>query len=528
MKKTSRTSTTRYNKRKNQDIGTTPYLTMVSSRRDTAKKTKPEGKPLTTKPTTTRSQFKTFHSNTAELRALVNKLKKHLTDKTQEFKGVSEETWTQWSSQSHPISEDISKRRISYANALPSILRTLAIKKKFKGAKQKGPKGTWKYTQDVHDAANAQRTSTPAGDKNKPETEKTGRESPNLLASSQESKGTPTQNLEANPFYYTEEDHMSDDDGSHSSQIPGNNKEDEDIKGPRQDKVEKNTPQPRQQVTYREISEDYDRERFSDELQANIKKGINEIEIKKKHTEANLSNQATKAHNQLILQAEKQHDSFTVMARNNMAQYTEKATTMIKAKYQELADTTITLNWTTNFETQIKKITQDKGQKFETDCLGMIKEITREHRDIYEVHLTNEEEKHKKSLKATESRMSKIQQALQNEAQNIPNKMPTDMEELKEDLEAELRAYEDGVRQDLEEAHQERHLQTMGESLIGELQTQAAAYKTDLNDLIMSQSYALTPDINNLGVRLATTEYEHNKIKKMGNPILSTPLKSTP
>jgi hypothetical protein len=46
------------------------------------------------------------------------------------------------------------------------------------------------------------------------------------------------------------------------------------------------------------------------------------------------------------------------MARNIMAQYTEKATTMIKAKYQELADTT--LNWTTNFENRIKNITQDK------------------------------------------------------------------------------------------------------------------------------------------------------------------------
>jgi hypothetical protein len=84
------------------------------------------------------------------------------------------------------ISEDISKRRTSYANALPP-LRTLAIKTKFKGAKQNGPKGTWKYAQDVHDAANARRTPTPAG-KNKLETEKPGRGSPNLLASSQVSK----------------------------------------------------------------------------------------------------------------------------------------------------------------------------------------------------------------------------------------------------------------------------------------------------------------------------------------------------
>jgi hypothetical protein len=144
----------------------------------------------------------------------------------------------------------------------------------------------------------------------------------------------------------------------------------------------------------------------------------------------------------------------------------------------------------------------------------MIKEITREHKDNYEVHLTNEKEIHKESLrKATESRMNKIQQALQNEAKNILNKMPTDMEELKEDLEAELRAYGDGVLQDLEEAkHQERHLQTMGESLIKELQTQAAAHKTDLNNIIVSQSYALTPDMNNLGIRLATTEYEQNKM----------------
>jgi hypothetical protein len=466
---------------------------MASSRRDTAKKTKPGGKPLTTKPTT-RSQFKTFHSNAAEVGALVNELKKHLKDKTQEFEGVSEETWTQGNSQAYQISEDISNRRISYANALP-ILRTLAIKTKFKGAKHNGPKGTWKYAQDVHDAANARHTPTPTG-KNKLETENPGRGSPNLLSSSQESEDTATQNLEANPFY-TEEDHTFDDDGSHSSQIPRNVKENEDIKDieeltpgqdkvakttpqppqqvgyreipekyvkddenikdieespPRQDKVAKTTPQPPQQVTYREISDNYDRECFSDEILASIKKGINEIEIRKKHTEVNLSNQATEAQNQLILQAEKQHDSFTVMARNNMAQYTEKATTMIKAKYQELADTTH--NWTINFESLINNITQDKGQTFETDCLGMIKEVTREHRDNYESHLTNEKEKHKESLKAMESIMNKIQQALHNEAQNILNKMPTDMEELKEDLEAELRAYGDGVRQDLEEAHQ--------------------------------------------------------------------------
>jgi hypothetical protein len=244
---------------------------MASSRRDTAKKTKPGGKPLTTKPTM-KSQFKTFHSNAAEVGALVKELKKHLNDKTQEFEGVSEETWTQWNSQARQISEDISIRRISYANALP-ILRMLAIKTKFKGAKQNGPKGTWKYAQDVHDAANARCTPTPAG-KNKLETEKPGRGSPNLLASSQESKDTATQDLEANPFY-TEEVHTSDNDGSHSSQIPGNIKEDENIKDipgnvqededikdieestPKQDKVAKTTPQPPQQVTYREISEEY-------------------------------------------------------------------------------------------------------------------------------------------------------------------------------------------------------------------------------------------------------------------------------
>jgi hypothetical protein len=80
------------------------------------------------------------------------------------------------------------------------------------------------------------------------------------------------------------------------------------------------------------------------------------------------------------------------------------------------------------------------------------------------------------------------------QAQSIVDQLPIDMGEVKQELEMELREYGDKVRKGMEEAQTEKHLQQLGDSLMAELQTQAAEHKSDMNSMIgPSREYNTLP-----------------------------------
>jgi hypothetical protein len=63
-----------------------------------------------------------------------------------------------------------------------------------------------------------------------------------------------------------------------------------------------------------------------------------------------------------------------------------------------------------------------------------------------------------------------------------------DMGEVQQDIEKKLREYGDNVRQgikqqEIESAHNEKHLQQMGQAVMAEMQQQAAGYKSDMHSM---------------------------------------------
>jgi hypothetical protein len=72
------------------------------------------------------------------------------------------------------------------------------------------------------------------------------------------------------------------------------------------------------------------------------------------------------------------------------------------------------------------------------------------------------------------TKANKIEAKLLNQAQSLLDQLPMDMGEVKEELETQLRECGDQVREGIELAQNEKHLQQIGESLMKELQQQAA------------------------------------------------------
>jgi hypothetical protein len=103
---------------------------MASSSKDPKKK-KPGGRTITKPPT--RSHFKAFHSNAAEVGALVRELEKQFEHATQQG-DTPQGTWTQYNSQMSKLLNDLSNKCIHYyTNTLPR-LREIAKNSQYQGA----------------------------------------------------------------------------------------------------------------------------------------------------------------------------------------------------------------------------------------------------------------------------------------------------------------------------------------------------------------------------------------------------------
>jgi hypothetical protein len=449
---------------------------MVSSRR---KKPGGQGTNMNTRSQNTRSQiFRTFTSDAREAGALVRELRTHLQTRN---KDISEAHWKAWTDELRNITNQITRKQIGAAYALP-VLRDIAKKSKFAGAQQKGPRGIWTYSPAVHTAAkeHSEKSQKAASDNpsNRSKTqdktqepssssEENSRASPNLLATSdEESKPEDTSPAEKtritevdtqkapeekakepditeNPYFMLT---IGDFTPSSTNSSPSSSQQDlrRAPRPPNDLPLTQRVPSPAEDSASILKPRTSDADRLSDdESQTSLmQKYIKNINVKIKDAQALIASQA-----------EEQHKAFTLMSRNNMAQYNEKATTMIKSRYKELTDTTA--NWTTRIESKINKIKSEASAHFESECYGMLKGINREHREEYESYLTRKEEQHAEATNAKEHQVKQAQQSMVEQAQVILDQMPSDLETLKDELEAELRAYGDGVRQDLEDSNQE-------------------------------------------------------------------------
>jgi hypothetical protein len=110
-----------------------------------------------------------------------------------------------------------------------------------------------------------------------------------------------------------------------------------------------------------------------------------------------------------------------------------------------------------------------------------------------------------------------IESELLNQAQSLLDQLPMDMGDVQQDIEKELREHGDNVRQGIkqqgiESAHNEKHLQQMGQALMAEMQQQAAGHKSDMH--IMSKSNRGTSEHTALPTQAQCTERMrlHNEI----------------
>ena len=132
----------------------------------------------------------------------------------------------------------------------------------------------------------------------------------------------------------------------------------------------------------------------------------------------------------------------------------------------------VTEKWKESYERAVKLVHDKQGKLFEKKC----KETQKEENDKAEKFHLNQERKLK-------TKANEIEADLLNQAQSLLDQLPMDMGEIKEELESQLRAYGNRMREGIESAHNEKHLQQMGESLMRELQQQAAGHKTDMHNM---------------------------------------------
>jgi hypothetical protein len=98
-----------------------------------------------------RSNYQAFHSPLAETRALIRELNKHL--KTEPsyvpYGSITKEKWSEWTSQTEEIEEQLLQRQITPNTALPR-LKEIATNAKYEGGHAKKKGHNWIYNQAAH------------------------------------------------------------------------------------------------------------------------------------------------------------------------------------------------------------------------------------------------------------------------------------------------------------------------------------------------------------------------------------------
>jgi hypothetical protein len=388
---------------------------MAPSRKDSKPK-KPGGKKLNCP--NTRRNCTSFHSNATEVGALLRELEKHLTDETQRG-DTPEVTWQEWYSQTNKIWQDLHNKRVNHATTLP-MLRTIATNSQFDGAKPRGNSGTWIYSQAVHEAENAFNRAPSRDSTGTPTPPQAQTTSPNLLASSEDGDSPEehshteepiiieqvtevgisdplsanSSKLEENPFYEL----AFNPDSSHSSHSETNAI------------LQQTLPSTSDESPSSDDKEEYERIK-SGALKIILgTHGINEQEIFTKHMEESLNSKVHEAQHRLTTQAQTQHEKFPTMARNNMAQYTTKVTTLMKDKYKELADSMD--KWKGQFESTCESTTWQQGQRFEQACHDIHKQINKEHRDKTEILFDGRGIRIQAAAKAADQQLNSTQEAI--------------------------------------------------------------------------------------------------------------------
>jgi hypothetical protein len=162
------------------------------------------------------------------------------------------------------------------------------------------------------------------------------------------------------------------------------------------------------------------------ELQAQVKLGLTALEAKKQSLERSLAHQIQQAKGKLDGQATTHYDKFVQMSRNNMTQYTEKATTLMKNMYQEQQTSTTALQQ--SLETTLGKIQTTKEQAFETTCEDLLNQTDQRHQVKVDAAIQKvdvEINKHTMQLRLDandiEHRLNTLQDELADKAQTILN-----------------------------------------------------------------------------------------------------------
>jgi hypothetical protein len=420
----------------------------------------------------TRSSNKPFESDTAEVKALVRGLENHL-EKNVKDEDIPQVERNQLRAEIEAITHDVSKEITTVGKILPR-LRDISRATNMPGA-MKTLKGVWLYSEEVRKLGKEEPPNLAP-----PEQSPTP-QSPNLLDSSldvsqedqeseneenledentrekesgaeetkeQEETETQGQDLESNQYYKLRTEEFNGSDSSSSN-----------------DERKQNVPHQESPAT-----EDEPEKQESDIFTEKIKSGLKDLEARKRQLEKSLGDKVHEAKDRMIEQAAEQHAKFMATSSNNMLQYKKNVQNLVSNKLQELHNVTET--WTEKYERAVKHIFEKQGKLFERKC----QDTQRTENEKAEKFQSSQE--NKLQVKADE-----IEAELLNQAQSLLDQLPMDMGEVKQELEMELREYGDKVRQGMETAENEKHLQQLGESLMAELQRQAAGHKTDLHSM---------------------------------------------
>jgi hypothetical protein len=193
----------------------------------------------------------------------------------------------------------------------------------------------------------------------------------------------------------------------------------------------------------------------SDVFKEKVKSGPRELDDKKKQLEQSPTAKAQEAKERLTKQATERHENFTAMSSNAMNQHKENIHNLLTNKMQEshsAAD-----KWKETHERAVKLVHDGQGKLFEKKC----QETRKQENDESMTFQMNQERRLK--TKANEIEAKSLTQA-----QSLLDQPPMDMGEAKEELETQLRERGDQVREGVESAQNEKHLQQTGESLMKE------------------------------------------------------------
>ena len=491
------------------------------------KKKKAMKKLVLVKPNT-RSTSQQFGSDADEVNALIRVLEDHL-EGSEGNEDIPQVDINDLRTEIQGISKELIDEKTTVKKILPR-LRHIATIIKLPGA-SKTSKGRWLYSEEIREEEKAisrakeRPEQTPTSQKPSSEPE-----SPNLLESSQENEPpgekeqdeesqeesqeftqeftqqatNTTSNLERNPYY--DPTFTINDNNSESS----SNKEDEQQGIPPQEPI---STQEEEEKEHEEgdlhlnmftiAGRARTSKQESDVFKEKIKSGLRDLDNKKKQLEQSLTAKVQEAKEKLKIQATERHESFTSMLSNTMNQYKENVQNLVTNKMQELHS--VTDKWKESYERAVKLVHDRQGKLFEKRC----KETQKQENDKAEKFQLNQERK----LKTT---ANEIEADLLNQAQSLLDQLPMDMGEVKEELESQLRAYGDQVREGIETAHNEKHLQQMGESLMKELQQQAAGHKMDMHNMATNRGAGAGKEYSTL-----PTHAQYMERKRLRNEIVT-------